>query len=124
MKLRSRHFQLLFRAINIACAIFVSFYIFFDVLDLDGSNWPLPPRHPTKGQVFIVNDLAEAEPISLPIMVESWEKVSSYFTAPCRVLAYFSSAEALKISAIGVSHRHHYRVALPRSSVPGPLALA
>ena len=123
MKFRSRRFQLLFRVINIACAILVSFYIFFDVLDLDGSNWPLP-RHPTKGQVFIVNGLAEAEPISLPKMVESWEKVSSYFTAPCRVLAYFSSAEALKISAIGLSHRHRYRVALPRSSVLDPLALA
>lgn len=120
---RCRTSQFLFRVINIACAIFVSSYIFLDFLDLDGSKWPLTP-HPITSEILVVQGLAEAEPIALPNMVENWEKDSNYFIAPHRVSRDFCASEAPIISARLSCRLHRYRVALPRSSVPDSFVLA
>jgi hypothetical protein len=108
------------RVIHLACAILVTCYIFFDVLDLDGSDWRFRPP-PARSEVLIAKGLAEAEPISQPSWVESWAKLSNCFIDPPEDSAYFGRFELLAISVVESSRHHRYRVALPRSSIPDPV---
>jgi hypothetical protein len=103
--------------IYIACTILVFSYIFFDVLDLDGSELP---SHPAKGAILTVNDLNEIERAYHPKSVEAWQDFTYDLTAYQRDLTSLHGPEELRISPLDASRAHRYRVALPRSSVPDP----
>lgn len=101
------------RLIHVACAIFVTSYLLFDVLDLDGSQHA--PTPPSRSKVFIDSNDAEIKPIASPTICElkfgSVTEVKS-----CReISASVLLARELKFSALKASRRH--RIALPRSSV-------
>lgn len=108
--------SLWFRVLNIACAIVVSSYLLFDVLDVDGSQ-----RAPTpagKSQIFITENVTDINPILTPILGElkfgSFPEVQS----SSEILASVFLARELKFSSLKTSRRH--RIALPRSSVTDP----
>lgn len=108
--------SLWFRVLNIACAIVVSSYLLFDVLDVDGSQ-----RAPTpagKSQIFITENVTDINPILTPILGElkfgSFPEVQS----SSEILASVFLARELKFSGLKTSRRH--RIALPRSSVTDP----
>jgi len=115
--------SIFWRAIYAVGLVMVFFYISFDVLDLDGSDFR-PVRYPMKS-VAIVNDtLKEIE--------------RSYFPQPMKVcvdpcalwpggevnLVPLCHREALSFSVRDSSRNRGYRVALPRSSVSDPFLSA
>jgi hypothetical protein len=115
--LRSHHPPALWRVIYIACTVLISSYIFFDVLDLDGSNFG-SRQYPVKGNVSLVKDLEEVERSSLPKSLEASEDISHHFTTDRGKLISFRSTEEVRKSRLESTRDHRYRVALPRSSVP------
>jgi len=105
--------RLLFRLINIICAIFVSSYLLFDVLDLDGSQHS--PTTSGKSQGFIDENVTDIKPISSPTICELKTGSFSEVQSAGEVLASVLVARELRFSGIKGSRRH--RIALPRSSV-------
>ena len=118
--LRRHHSPVLWRAIYIACTLLISSYIFFDVLDLDGSDFG-SRRYPVKGNVSVENGLEEVERSSLP---ESSEDISRHFTADQGELISVRSTKETRKSRLESTRDHGYRVALPRSSVSDPFPSA
>ena len=121
--LRPHHSPVLWRVIYIACTVLISSYIFFDVLDLDGSDFG-PRRYPVKGDVPVVKGLEEVERSSLPKSLEASQDISRHFTANRGELISFRSMEEVRKSRRESTRDHGYRVALPRSSVPDPFPSA
>ena len=121
--LRRHHSPLLWRVIYIACTVLISSYIFFDVLDLDGSDFG-SRRYPVKGDVPVVKGLEEVERSSLPESLEASQDISRHFIANRRGLISFRSMEEVRKSRRESTRDHGYRVALPRSSVPDPFPSA
>jgi len=113
--LRYNQSSVFWRAINIACMVMVFSYIFFDVLDLDGSDF-LPARYPVKSLAIVENTLKDIERSYLPQSTGLWVDFSilwpdnSVDPVPLRYKELFRS------SVLDWSRDHGYRVALPRSS--------
>jgi len=105
--------RLLFRLINIICAIFVSSYLLFDVLDLDGSQHSPTPAG--KSQVYIDENVTDIKPISSPTLCELKSGSFSEVQSSGAVLASVLLARELRFSGLKASRRQ--RIALPRSSV-------
>jgi hypothetical protein len=105
--------RLLFRLINITCAIFVSSYLLFNVLDLDGSRHS--PTAAGGSQVFIDENVTDIKPISCPTLCELKSCSLSDDHSSHEVLASVLLARELRFSGLKASRRH--RIALPRSSV-------
>lgn len=114
--------QFLFRVIYAFCAVFVTAYVFFDILDIDGSNRPFNPYAP-KGAIVLVGTVAEAETSLLPDLPIQRGSISNDLATYPVVLASFRHNEGLRIAGLSLSRRHRYRVALPRSSVPDPFVV-
>jgi len=104
---------LMSRMIKIACAIFVTSYLLFDVLDLDGSQYSPTPL--SRSKVFVEKNAAEIKPASLPNLCELKFCSVSKETPTVEVLASVILARELRYSGLKAYRRH--RVALPRSSV-------
>ena len=115
--LRPNHSQLLWRVIYIACTMLVSSYIFFEVLDLDGSDFP-SQRYPVKGAFLRANDLKDVERVYLQKSVEAWEDISQRFTNTQGKFISLDPAQEVRISGLESAREHGYRAALPRSSLP------
>jgi hypothetical protein len=108
--------SLWFRVFNIACAIIVSSYLLFDVLDLDGSQ-----RAPTpagKSEIFIAENVTDINPVFTPILGELKFGIFPEVQSSSEILASVYLARELKFSGLKASRRH--RIALPRSSVSDP----
>ena len=102
-----------FRLLNMACAIFVSFYLLFDVLDLDGSQYAPTPAG--KSPPFMDEKVTDIKPIFSSTLGEL--KIGSFSEVPSSrdALASLLLARALRFSGLKASRR--YRIGLPRSSV-------
>jgi hypothetical protein len=108
------------RAIYIVCAVLVCSYIFFDVLDLDGSDFPLK-QQPLE-RTAIVSEVAKDADCVQPLNShELW--VGSLHAGPDRISQSFTSRvnENIRLSGIHRARVHRYRIALPRSSTIDPL---
>lgn len=101
------------RLINIACAIFVTSYLLFDVMDLDGSQ--RSPTPASRGKVFLHKNVAEIKPVGSPTICELKFCGVNTVKSSLEVLASDLVARELKFSSLKASRRH--RIALPRSSV-------
>jgi hypothetical protein len=116
------HFRSVFasrfhRVFYIVCVVFVCSYIFFDVLDLDGSNFPrlLTPTQ----RVFLI---AETVPVvdlrdfrELAVLSDN---VAHLLTDP---LAKDSRhLRQTKAAGLDSARSHGYRTGLPRDSVADP----
>src|SRR6478672_13884729 len=68
---RPIHCSRFWRAIYFVCMLLVFAYIFFDVLDLDGSDFPRP-RAPVERNVVVAEVLKEIKQAYLPDKTELW----------------------------------------------------
>jgi hypothetical protein len=101
-----------FSLIHVACMIFVSCYLLFDVLDLDGSQHASIPSRRSQALVAVDN-LTDIE-----TMVQPSVNVLQASATPASArddLASSCPACTLRVSDLKATRRH--RVALPRSAV-------
>ncbi len=108
-----------FRMVYGFCALFVAAYVFFDILDLDGSD-RLWNQQSSKGAIFLVTTVSEAEPSWLPDLPFTYAGIFDAIINHPVVLSSFRSNEGLRIAGLTLIRRHCCRVALPRSSVSDP----
>lgn len=108
------------RAISIACVIIAFSYIFFEVLDLDGSNLPLQ-RHPVESQAIVPEVEANILRPYLTLPAEPWTLVSIALLIREGDWAHPGPVENLIPSLFNAFHRRGYRASLPRSSIPNHL---
>ncbi len=111
-----------FRVVYGLCALFVAAYVFFDILDLDGSDRPWA-RHSPKGAIFLVTTVSEAETSWLADLPLDHGGIADAVVTYPVVLSSFRANEGLRIAGLTLFRRHCCRVALPRSSVPDPFAV-
>lgn len=113
--LRPNRSSTCWRVIYIACMVLVFSYIFFDVLDLDGSDF-LPVRYPLKSCAVVNNVLKEIERSYLQQSTGLWVDRSSLWLDSSADLAPLRYKELFRYPVLDRSRDHGYRVALPRSS--------
>ena len=109
------------RAIYIVCAVLVCSYIFFDVLDLDGSDFPLK-QHPLERTATVSEVAKDTERVQLLNSHVLW--VGSLHAGSVRISPGFMVPVAKNIILSRIHHARRvngYRVALPRSSTADPL---
>jgi hypothetical protein len=117
---RSFHSSVFLRAISIGCVVVAFSYIFFEVLDLDGSNFPLQ-RFPVENAAIVPEVQTNIVRPYLTRWGVPWTEVlcsllpEQVDSVRPRLIEYF------KASALNSIQRRNYRVALPRSSVPDHL---
>ena len=68
---RYNHCSTFWRAIYVVCTVLVFSYIFFDVLDLDGSDFPRP-RAPVERNVVVAELPKDIKHAYLPDRTELW----------------------------------------------------
>ena len=117
---RSFHSSVFWRAISIACVIAAFSYIFFEVLDLDGSALPLR-RFPVENTAIVPELETNLVRPYVTRLALPWSDISFFLRSeqvdcvrPCLI-------ENFKASGLNSIQRRNYRVALPRSSVPDHL---
>src|SRR5262245_36322581 len=117
---RSFNYSVFRRAVSIACVIVIFSYILFQVLNLDGSNFPLQ-RFPVENTAIVPEVETNIVRPCLTRLALPWtEGLCSLlhqqvdFVRPCLI-------ENFKASGLNSIQRRNYRVALPRSSVPDHL---
>jgi hypothetical protein len=105
------------RVVHILCTLVVFSYIFFDVLDLDGSNFPRLFR-PVQKAIIVAVVPSEAELFNSPKLLAS--RYSTFipiidqggkFSLPHR-------ATLLILSSLHSARAHGYKVSLARNSLP------
>lgn len=98
------------------CMLFVLSYVFFDVLDLDGSNLSALATR-TDRAVIAAETPADAESPHRPARADLWNTV---VTAPhtSALLDHAESTEPVTSSQLNSARAHGYRVGLPRDEVP------
>jgi hypothetical protein len=100
------------------CTAFIVFYILFDVLDLDGSNFPTT-RAPVHRTVVIVEVPKVGENIYLPDTTDLWMNLTALPTEAKYVIHLV--ALSVRIPSLPDAARARgYRIALPRSSPSDP----
>jgi hypothetical protein len=92
-------------------------YIFFEVLDLDGSNLPLQ-REPVESQAIVPDVDANALRPYLTRLAEPWSQISIAFSIRKGDWVRPAPIESIPASVFNAFHRHGYRASLPRSSIP------
>ena len=119
---RSFKSSVLWRAISIACVTIVFSYIFFEVLDLDGSNFPLQ-RHPIESNAIVSEAETDVVRPYLTRLAEPWTGSSFSLLTKQVAPVHPLLIETPVPSAFNLTHRCGYRTALPRSSIPDDLSL-
>ena len=120
---RSFNSWLLGRAISILCVTVVFSCIFFEVLDLDGSNFR---THRDPVQITAIVPEVETDVIRPQIAHLTRPRVEVLFfllAKPIEWVHRFSTEESAT-PILKLLHRHGYRIALPRSSVPDDFLLS
>jgi hypothetical protein len=109
-----RSHRLLF--LHALCMVFVLSYVFFDVLDLDGSNLSALATRSDRA-VIAAETAADAESPHRPARADLWNTV---VTAPHASALYDhpKSAEPVASSPLDSARAHGYRVGLPRDAIP------
>ena len=108
------------RAIYAVSTLLVFSYILFEVLDLDGSDFPL--KQSALERAAIVADVAKD-----PLGAYSAEKIARpgdlFLVSPNMDCGPRRACltRALTLSSLNSTRNHGYRIALPRSSPPDPL---
>ena len=105
------------RAISIVCVIMAFSYIFFEVLDLDGSSFPLR-QHPLESNAIVSEVETNVIRPYLTRLGEPWIGVPSSLLPEQVDWVHPHPVENLPASAFNAFQRHGYRAALPRSSIP------
>lgn len=117
---RSFKSSLLWRAFSIACVMMAFSYIFFEVLDLDGSNFHLQ-SHPVQSTAIVPEVETNIVRPYLARLAEPWTDLSSYLLTKQVAWVHPHLTEDLIASAFNLLQHRGYRAALPRSSIPDHL---
>jgi len=111
------HSSIISRSIHVLSVLLVFSYIFFDVLDVDGSNFPrlFTPVQRTITVAVLpssteLNDSSEQS--------ELYRDISLLFADRSAECSWPSWAELLRASPLGTARSHGYRVGLARNSLP------
>ena len=107
------------RAIYIVCMLLVFSYILFDVLDLDGSDFPRP-RGPIERNVVVAELPKEIKQAYLLDRTELWVDHSVLVPAMSGESVHVWLTRALTFSPLDSARTRGYRIALPRSSPSDP----
>jgi hypothetical protein len=117
---RSFHSSVFLRAISIGCVMVALSYIFFEVLDLDGSNFPLQ-RFPVENAAIVPEVETDIVRPYLTRWAVPWTEVLCSLLPEQVDSVRPRLIENFKALALNSIQRRNYRVALPRSSVPDHL---
>ena len=119
---RSFSLSLLGRIVSIVCVTLVLSYIFFEVLDLDGSNFR---THRDPVEINAVVREVETDVIrQLAHRAKPWIEVSFFLLAkPIQWVHRFSTGQYV-LPIFYLLHHCGYRTALPRSSIPDDALLS
>ena len=117
---RSFHSSVFLRAISIACVLVAYSYIFFQVLDFDGSNFPLK-RFPVESTAIVPEAESNIVRLYLTRLPVPLTEVLCSSLAEQVDCVRPRLIENFKASTHNSLQRRNYRVALPRSSVPDHL---
>ena len=117
---RSYNFAVFRRAVSIVCVMMAFSYIFFEVLDLDGSNFPLQ-RYPLDSSAIVIEIETNIVRPYLTRLVEPWTGVSFPWLAKQVDWLHSRLTENLTTSPFNILHGRGYRAALPRSSISDDL---
>jgi hypothetical protein len=116
---RFNHCSIFWRTIYVVCIAFVFSYIFFDVLDLDGSDFP-QPRAPVERNVVVAEVSKEIKQAYFPDKTELWVDRLALVPSISSESVDLRLTRALTFSPLDSARTHGYRIALPRSSPPDP----
>ncbi len=116
---RSFQCSVLGQVVSIVCVMMVCSYIFFEVLDLDGSNFPL--RFPVKNTAIVSEVETNVVRPHLFRLANVLPGVSFSLLTKHLDWTHPRLIENPVTSAFHLSQRSGYRIALPRSSIPDPL---
>jgi hypothetical protein len=107
------------RATYAVCTLLVFSYILFEVLDLDGSNFPLKqyPLERTAIVAEVTQDTARAYLVERP---ELWVDFSTLSSGMPSEAKWVRLKRALTFSTVNSVRTRGYRIALPRSSPSDP----
>src|SRR5690348_16967280 len=114
-----RAFSLSFlgRMVSIVCVTLVLSYIFFEVLDLDGSNFRMH-RDPVQISAVVREVETDVVRSQLAHRAKPWIEVSFFLlTKPVQWVHRFFTEESV-LPSFYLLHHCGYRTALPRSSIP------
>ncbi len=107
------------RATYIICTLLVFSYILFEVLDLDGSNFPLN-QLPLDRTAIVAEVIKETPRVYLLERAEFWAEFLSLSLGPPREALWARLVRALTFSPLSTVRIRGYRIALPRSSPSDP----
>ena len=108
------------RVFYIVCVVFVCSYIFFDVLDLDGSNFPRLLT-PTQRLFLIAETVPVVDLRDFRELAVLSDNVAHLLTDPfVNHNRLRRQTKALRLSPLISIRIHGYRVGLPRDSVADP----
>ncbi len=117
---RSLKTSAIWRAISIACVMMAFSYILFEVLDLDGSNFPM--RYPVESNAIVPEVETNVVRPHFVRLAEPWTGVSFPLLTKPAFWVHPRPREVI-ISAFNLLQRRGYRAALPRSSLAEDLSL-
>src|SRR5262245_1478264 len=117
---RSFHSSVFWRAVSIACVMVAFSYTFFQVLDFDGSNFPLK-RFPVESTAIVSESESNIVRLYVIRLALPWSDTSVFLLPEQVDCVCLYRLENFKASAFNSLQRRSYRVALPRSSVPDHL---
>jgi hypothetical protein len=116
---RSSRCSTFWRAIYIVSMLLVFSYILFDVLDLDGSDFPRP-RAPVERNVVVAEVPKEIKQAYLSERTELWVDHSVLVPSVSGESVHVRLARMLTFSPLESARTRGYRIALPRSSPSDP----
>src|SRR5499426_1977817 len=116
---RPIHCSRFWGAIYTTCMLLVFSYILFDVLDLDGSDFPRP-RAPVERNVVVAEVPKEIKQAYMPDKTELWVDHSVLVPAMPGESVHVRLTMALTFSPLESARTRGYRIALPRSSPSDP----
>ena len=112
---RPRRWSTLGRIAYIVCAVSIVFYVLFDVLDLDGSDFPTT-RAAVDRTVVMVEVPKVSIAVYVPERLDLWVNLSVLLpTGPDRSFEH-KALDVLTLLPLNTPRSHRYRVALPRSA--------
>src|SRR5213594_992101 len=111
------HSSRLWRATYAVCALLVLSYIFFDVLDLDGSNFPSVVA-PEETTVIVAVMPADAELYDSPQSIGPWSTLPPMSTDSAATFSWLRRMNICRFSSLNSARFHGYRAGLARDSLP------
>jgi hypothetical protein len=108
------------RVTYIICTVFIVFYIIFDILDVDGSDFPTT-RAPVQRTVVMIEVPKFTANVHPADMNDVWVNVIALLLAEPEKTVRREALEVPRPVALNTARVRGYRVALPRSSISDTL---